>query len=276
MYIILSIFILALSVYSFFKIARQSRRKKLRALPVNPEWKKILEKNLPIYLKLPDHLKTELHGHIQVLVHEKNFEGCGGLELNDEIRVTVAGQACILLLNRKTKYYPKLSSILVYPSAYVAKNIRNKNGIVADSQVRLGESWMTGTVVLSWDDILRGAVDPKDGHNVVLHEFAHQLDQEDGAGDGTPVLPQYSRYISWAGVLGKEFDALQKKASRGTKALMDYYGATNPAEFFAVATETFFEKSRQLQRRHPELYDQLKDYYQMDPAAWTKKKNQGA
>jgi len=257
MYIIIFIFILIPILYSIYKISRQSRRKKLRALPVNPEWEKILEKNLPIYLKLPDQMKAELHGHIRVFIHEKNFEGCGGLELNDEIRVTIAAQACILLLKRKTAYYPKLSSVLVYPSAYVAKNIRNKNGFVADAQVRLGESWSTGTVVLSWDDIIRGAVDPKDGHNVVLHEFAHQLDQEDEVGDGTPVLPQYSRYISWAGVLGKEFDALQKKASRGTKSLMDHYGATNPAEFFAVATETFFEKSRQLQRRYPELYDQF-------------------
>jgi Mlc titration factor MtfA (ptsG expression regulator) len=271
MYIFIFIVMLILSVYPVYKIIKQVQRKKLRALPVNPAWEKVFEKNLPIYLKLPDQLKTELHGHIQVLLHEKNFEGCGGLELNDEIRVTIAAQAGILLLNRKAKYYPKLSSILVYPSAYVAKNIRNRNGFVAESQVRLGESWTTGTVVLSWDDILRGAVDPKDGHNVVLHEFAHQLDQEDGVGDGTPVLPQYSRYISWAGVLGKEFDVLQKKASRGTKVLMDHYGATNPAEFFAVATETFFEKSRHLQRKHPELYDQLKEYYQMDPAAWTTK-----
>lgn len=240
----------------------------MQVLPVNPKWEKIIEKNLPVYLKLTDQMKTELHGHIRVFMHEKNFEGCGGLELNDEIRVTIAAQACILILNRKTAYFPKLSSILVYPSAFVARNIRNSQGFVADAQVHLGESWRTGAVVLSWDDIVRGGVDPNDGHNVVLHEFAHQLDQEDGAGDGTPVLPNYSRYMPWARVMGKEFDVLQKKASRGTKALMDYYGATNPAEFFAVATETFFEKSRQLKRRHPELYDQLKDYYQLDPAAW--------
>jgi hypothetical protein len=272
MYIAIFVFIVILSVYPALIIIKNFQREKLRALPVNPEWVKILEKNLPIYLKLPDPLKAELNGHIQVFLSEKNFEGCGGLELTDEMRVTIAAQACILLLKRKTKYYPKLSSILVYPSAYVAKNIRNRNGFVSEEQVRLGESWTTGTVVLSWDDIIRGAVDPKDGHNVVLHEFAHQLDQEDGVGDGTPVLPQYSRYIPWAAVLGKEFDVLRKKASRGTTVLMDHYGATNPAEFFAVATETFFEKSRQLQRKHPELYDQLKDYYQMDPAEWTTKK----
>lgn len=271
MYIFIILLIVILSVYPVYLYLRHMRRKKLRALPMNPEWEGVLEKNLPIYQTLPEHLKTELHGHIRVFLYEKNFEGCGGLEINDEIRVTIAAQACILLLNRKTKYYPKLSSILVYPSAYIVKNTRTTNGTVAAAQVRLGESWSTGTVVLSWDDILGGAVNPKDGHNVVLHEFAHQLDQEDGVGDGTPVLPQYSRYTPWAGVMGKEFDVLRKKASRRTKSLMDYYGATNPAEFFAVATETFFEKSKNLQRRHPELYDQLKDYYQMDPAAWPRR-----
>lgn len=268
MYIVISILILLLSAYPLYTFLRRMRRKKLRAMPMNPEWEQFLEKNLPIYQALPDHLKTELHGHIRVFVHEKNFEGCGGLEITDEIRVTIAAQACLLQLNRKPAYYPKLSSVLVYPSAFVAKNIRNGQGFVADAEVHLGESWQTGAVILSWDDTMRGAVNPKDGHNVVLHEFAHQLDQEDGTGDGTPILPQYSRYTPWARVMGKEFDVLRNKASRRTKSLMDYYGATNPAEFFAVATETFFEKSKNLKRRHPELYEQLKNFYQLDPAGW--------
>ena len=268
MYIAIFVAIVILSVYPVFKILKQLRRKKLRALPVNPEWEKILEKNLPIYLKLPDNLKTELHEHIQVLLSEKNFEGCGGLELNDEIRVTIAAQAGILLLNQKTKYYPKLSSILVYPSAYIAKNIRNRNGFVAEAQVRLGESWTTGTVVLSWDDIIRGAVDPKDGHNVVLHEFAHQLDSESGSTNGAPILAGRNCLRTWASTLSGEFDGLQKDAWKGKRSLIDHYGATNPAEFFAVSTETFFEKPVQMAKHHAELFEVLKCYYRIDPREW--------
>ena len=250
------------------KIIRESRRRKLKQLPFSPAWEKLLKRHLPIYRHLPETLKDTLHGHIQVFIHEKHFEGCGGLMLTDEIKVIIAAAACILLLNRKATYYPRLDSILVYPSAFVVQNVKNSTGFVVDSEIHLGESWETGAVVLSWDDVVHGAHDPMDGHNMVFHEFAHQLDQEDGVADGTPILPQQSRYISWARVFEKEFESLQKNALHGTKTLMDYYGATNPAEFFAVATETFFEKPVPLKEKHPELYEQLRGYYNLDPAGW--------
>jgi Mlc titration factor MtfA (ptsG expression regulator) len=268
MYPILGILIIIGVLFLLLRERKELRRKKLRALPVSPEWKRILERNLPIYRGLPGQLKEELHGHIQVLLHEKNFEGCGGLDLTDEIKVTVAAQACILLLNRKPNYYPKLSSILIYPSAFIAKNVMKQDGNIVDEEVRLGESWRTGAVVLSWDDVLHGALDAEDGQNVVLHEFAHQLDQEDGVPDGTPMLEKRSRYISWARILSNEFRLLQKRASQGTNTVIDHYGANDPAEFFAVATEAFFEKPLQLKLKHPELYEQLKIYYQLDPATW--------
>lgn len=268
MYPILGILIIIGVIFLFFGFRKKLRRRKLRALPISPEWKKVLKKNLPIYRGLPSPLKEELHGHIHVLLREKNFEGCGGLSLTDEIKVTVAAQACILLLNRNPTYYPKLSSILIYPSAFIAKNVMNEDGNIDDEEVRLGESWQTGAVVLSWDEVLHGALDPMDGQNVVLHEFAHQLDQEDGVPDGTPRLERGSRYISWARILSKEFRLLQKEASQGMTTVMDHYGATDPAEFFAVATEAFFEKPLQLKLKHPELYEQLESYYQLDPATW--------
>lgn len=265
-------------VGSFFVVAfvlgrwylRVLRRKRLMAKPFPSHWEKIMEKNVPLYTKLPPSLKRQLHGHIQVLLAEKNFEGCGGLDMTDEIKVTIAVQACILLLNRKTKYYSRLDSVLVYPSTFVGRDITYLgNQAYTEEQVaHLGESWREGVVVLAWDDVKRGALDLEDGQNIVLHEFAHQLDQEDGIADGAPLLERRSAYMIWARILGKEYEKLQRKVRRGLETVMDQYGATDPAEFFAVATETFFEKPQQMMRRQPELYEALKTYYKLDPLKW--------
>lgn len=252
---------------------RNARRRYLMVQPLPEEWVAILKQNVPLYSRLPDELRRELHGLVNIFLHEKEFEGCGGQEISDEIRVTVAGQACILLLNRKTDFYPRLSNILVYPDAYVVKEVwHTEAGVeVEEESVRFGESWDSGTVVLAWDIVKHGAWDWKDGQNVVLHEFAHRLDQQDGKADGAPILEQRSRYVSWARTLSREYEQLQKKAERGRKTVMDKYGASDPAEFFAVATETFFEKARQMKKKHPELYSELQTYYKLDPASWPRK-----
>ncbi len=250
--------------------AKQRRRREITAQPFPPEWKKYVEKYLPAYDWMPPELKKQLHDRIMIFLDEKDFEGCGGLEVTDEMRVAIAAQACILLLNRKTGYFPQLRTILIYPHAYVAKGgTRSGNTFIHDETVRLGESWLHGAVVLTWDNIKHGAMDIHDGHNVVFHEFAHQLDQESGAADGVPILGQQrSVYITWARILGEEFVNLQDEVKRGIRDVMDEYGATNPAEFFAVATETFFEKANQMHHRHPELYEAMKNYYQVDPLDW--------
>lgn len=249
---------------------RRERREKLKMLPFPDEWLKIVEKNIPLYKYLPDNLKKDLQGYIQIFIAEKGFEGCGGLEVTDEIKVTIAAQACFILLNRgEPTYYPELVSIVVYPSAYIAtQKAARGSEIVEEDSVRLGESWTLGTVVLAWDNVKKGTREFKSGQNVVIHEFAHQLDQEDGAADGAPILEKSENYVTWARVLSKEYEVLQKKAKRHKKSVMDYYGATDPAEFFAVATETFFEKGKKLKRTHPELYEELQSYYKMDPAEW--------
>lgn len=247
------------------RLSRQRRRGRLVTLPFPEGWRKIVEKNVPLYGRLPGALKEQLHGLVHVFLAEKRFEGCGGLEITDEIKVTIAAQACMLLLNRKARYFTKLKTILVYPHTYVAKSISSDGHIVVDEEsVRLGESWQNGPVVLAWDSVTGGTSNVYDARNVVLHEFAHQLDQENGTADGAPILAARSRYVAWARVLGSEYEAMQKRR----RSVMDRYGATNPAEFFAVATETFFEKPRQMQKRHPELYDELREYYQLDPVAW--------
>ncbi|MCK5685213.1 zinc-dependent peptidase [bacterium] len=255
-------------VYSAFKLFKESRRSRLRDLPFSPEWEEYIINNIPMYSVIPEKYKKELHGHIQVFLNEKSFEGCGGLELTDEIKVTIAAQACVLLLNRKTSYYNDLSSIIIYPSAYFGNMDGDFVHIENGNEVRLGESWGRGLIVLSWDDTLRGAKNAFDAENVVIHEFAHQLDQEDGSADGCPILENRSCYKSWGKVLSKEYEKLQKKRSKNRKAVINFYGATEPAEFFSCATEAFFEKSRQMQKKHPELYDELKFYYRLDPASW--------
>jgi Mlc titration factor MtfA (ptsG expression regulator) len=244
------------------------RRKRLSSRPFPPDWLAIIESNVPIYNKLPPADKAELQRHILIFIGEKQFEGCGGLRITDEIRVTIAAQACILLLHRQADYYPGLYSVLVYPQAYVARGAKHLScGVVAEGpEVRLGESWHRGSVVLSWDNVRRSAADMHDGHNIVFHEFAHQLDDSGGKRDSTPVLQKRSNYIAWARILQRDFQKLRSDIGSRRPTILDEYGATSQAEFFAVATECFFEKPKQLQKYHPQLYDELKLFYQQDPA----------
>jgi MtfA peptidase len=252
-------------MFGFFK---RRRRERLRAAPFPQDWLAIIERNVRLYRYLPEVDRRELQGLVQIFLAEKHFEGCSGLEMNDEIKVTIAATACLLLLRRETDIYPRLITILVYPSAYVAKSKKPIAGEIAleGESINLGESWSSGVVILSWDQVLAAASDVRDGQNVVLHEFAHQLDREDGLVDGAPALERRSQYVTWARVLGGEYERLQRASRLGRSTVLDVYGATDPAEFFAVATEAFFEKPHVLRNRHPELYEELKSYYRQDPA----------
>ena len=245
----------------------RARRRRLLTAPFPDTWAGILRRNLPPYAALSPEERKRLHGTMNVFLHEKHFEGCGGLELTDEMRVTIAAQACMLLLNRPAEVYPRLRTILVYPSTYVAGG---RGLFVKDEpeSVRLGESWQTGAVVLAWNSVKGGAANFDDGRNVTLHEFAHQLDQEDGVADGAPILEDRSAYRTWARVLSREYKALRRRTKKGRRTVMDRYGTTNPAEFFAVATEAFFEKPRSLRGKRPDLYKELRSYYHTDPLAW--------
>ena len=244
------------------------RRHRLRSQPFPASWLAIIQRNVPYYERLTHAEQQELQGTIQVFVAEKNFEGCGGLEMTDEIKVTIAAYACILLLHIEHNYYPRLQSMLVYPDAYPVPAVRRVVGniVVEGNEMRVGESWRTGAVVISWNHVLHRPADPSGSRNVALHEFAHQLDQEKGVADGVPVLPRSSMYRAWARILGREYQELSEAAAANRPTLLDKYGATNPAEFFAVVTEYFFEQPQQLKERHPELYEELKLYYGQDPA----------
>lgn len=251
-----------------FGLFTSRRREKLRSAPVPLEWIQILQRNYPVFNRLSPEDRAELVGHIQVFLEEKYFEGCGGLELTDEIRVTIAAQACLLLLHRQTDYYPNLTTILVYPSGYTAHDERYLGGGVWEEgpEDRLGHTAHNlRALVLAWDAAQHGAMNPSDGANVVLHEFAHQLDFENRSADGTPALLTRGEYTSWARVMSAEFHALRYGSDDGMASVLDQYGAQNPTEFFAVATEAFFERPRALKARHPELYDVLRGFFRQNP-----------
>ncbi len=247
---------------------RRRRRRRLLRSPLPEAWEEIVRTHLPPYRYLPAPLREQLNGTINLFLDEKHFEGCGGLVITDEIRVTIAAQACLLLVGRVAPCYPSLRSVLVYPYAYVAGGRRSLGGDEDPVSVRLGESWQGGGVVLAWHSVQGGVANFDDGQNVVLHEFAHQLDQADGCADGTPLLGSPARYRVWGDLLSAEFATLQQRVEAHRKSVIDHYGATNPAEFFATASEAFFEKPQQLARKHPALYDELKAFYRVDPRLW--------
>ncbi|MCW9015019.1 MAG: zinc-dependent peptidase [Gammaproteobacteria bacterium] len=251
------------------RFQRKRTREKLQAAAFNPAWVLILQNNLALYSSLPDTLKHKLHGLINAFLYEKTFSGFNGLEINDEIRVTIAAQACMLLLNRDDDFYPSLKNIFVYPGAFKSMQTRS-DGMVntVEETVRIGESWQLGQVVLSWQHSMQGAMNSADGQNVVYHEFAHQLDHADGAIDGTPVLDSAENYASWSKVFSEEYTRLRDKIAANKKTLIDDYGAVSEGEFFAVVTELFFERPVLLEKEHPELYEELRKFYRLNPVEW--------
>jgi Mlc titration factor MtfA (ptsG expression regulator) len=246
------------------------RRVLVRRRPFPPVWREILRRRLPYFRLMPADLQLQLKRHIQVFLAEKRFVGCGGLVVTEEMRVSIAAQACLLQLNRQADYFPGLRQILIYPQAFVVERQQaNAIGLHQEQrQILAGESWSQGQVILSWRDALEGAADPHDGRNVVIHEFAHQLDQEFGHANGAPLLRSRADYERWSQVLGGEYANLQAQAAQGKATLLNHYGGTEPAEFFAVASEAFFEQAGLMAREHPALYQELSRFYAVNPLSW--------
>jgi Mlc titration factor MtfA (ptsG expression regulator) len=246
------------------------RRARVRRQPFPPVWRRVLREHMPAFARLPADVQWRLKKHAQVLLAEVPFIGCGGLVVDDEVRVLVAVQASLLLLGRGDGGFAGLSQVLVYPGAFVVDRTRAQGDGTQreERQVLAGESWQQGQVVLSWQDVLDGAARPDDGCNVVIHEFAHRLDQAHGAANGAPWLPGAARRRQWADVFSAEFEALQRRVARGEDGLIDAYGATDAAEFFAVTSELFFERPAELAAAHPGLHGQLRSFYGVDPRHW--------
>ena len=259
----------AVAAWYLYRQFRASRRNRLFASPLPSGWEKILAQRVTLYRVMPADLRRQLHGLMNVFLHEKQFVGCGGLEVTNEMRAVIAAQACVLLLNRETDCYSDFQTIYVYPGTYIAREKRS-DGLLEtlETEVRAGEAWHRGPVVLSWEDVCAGAETPGGGFNVVLHEFAHKLDEENDTDDGLPALSDAEQYKTWSNVLGEEFDALQSRVDREEPGVVDEYGAESPSEFFAVVTEAFFERPVQLHRNHPALYEEFRKFYKLDPKDW--------
>jgi Mlc titration factor MtfA (ptsG expression regulator) len=249
---------------------RRLNRAEALATAFPDEYRPIVDRVAPLVRYLEPEDREKLEALIRIFLSEKEFEAAGGLELTDEMRVAIAARACLLILRRvdlDAPIFPDLDVVIVYPNAYRAKQTEHDGHIVIESeQHRLGESWQRGMVVLSWNAVKTGALNPSDGHDVVLHEFAHQLDAEDGGMDGAPQLENREQYRIWAQVFGHDYRELHEQIEHHRKSSIDPYAATNPAEFFAVVSEAFFEKPAFLKRKHPEVYAELAAYFRIDPA----------
>jgi len=247
---------------------KKRRRARLQARPLEPGKRLLLETGVPYYDVLEPPARMALEGLVQVFLREKHFEGCGGLEITEEMRVTIAGHACLLILGRETDFFPLLSSVLVYPDSYTAPVARHgPGGVVTEAdEERIGESWAEGSIVLSWQDIRDDVLAPEDGYSVIVHEFAHQLDDELPETEGVPVLPDASIYAEWSRVMKAEYERLCANVSAGREGVIDAYGAESPGEFFAVVSECFFTVPIDLEAEHPELYAQLARLYRQHPA----------
>ena len=249
---------------------RARQRRRLRAQPMPDAWRSDIERAMPIYACIPLPLRARLDGLVQQFVAEKEFVGCRGLEVTLPMKLAVAAQACLLVLGRSARLYEDLYSILIYPAAFlVPEEHRDEAGVVHQHERALaGQAWDTHRIILSWDDVIAGAAAPDDGFNVVYHEFAHYLDAEAGIVNGAPFLGEARNYERWSRVMQHEFAKLREADARGEPTVLDPYGAENPGEFFAVATEAFFELPRELQTEHAELYGELRNYFRLDPASW--------
>ncbi len=251
-------------------LLRRRRLSRLRDVPFPREWVAVLERRCAFYRRLPADLAGRLHGAISVFLADKQFYGCNGLAITDEMRLTIACHACVLTVEHGDDVYPWLRSVLVYPTAFlVDREYVDEAGIHnAEQQVLAGESWDEGRVIISWEDVLEDARS-MDGVNVVVHEFAHQLDHQSGDVNGAPLLSD--GHERWTTVMRDEYRRHCERvdADAVDDLVLDPYGATEPGEFFAVASEAFIETPEALLDRHAMLYALLKAYYRLDPAAWT-------
>ena len=248
---------------------RQRQRAVRMVQPLGPDSRQIIARNVPAARRLPTELRTRLDGLVGSFLAEKEFVGCNGLVVTEEIRVTIAALACLLVLGRRG-HYDELHSILVYPTAFwVEDEVEDEAGVVEQRRrILSGEAWEASRIILSWEDVTEAAQAPGEGYNVALHEFAHYLDAE-GLGLARPPAPARARSTdAWASDLAAEFDALLDAVDRGEDTFLDPYAAEDEAEFFAVATEDFLERPAGLRAAHPGLYGLLREFYGLDPASW--------
>ena len=260
------VLVLGFFLYRFWK--NRQTRKRLLETPLSDHQRKVVLEQVPLLRRLPTNLRQNLEGRINLFLHQIDFIGCDGLDVTEEMRLSIAAQACLLVVNSST-WYKNLRTILVYPGAFKSWQKDHEGYVVTEREtVRLGESWARGPVVLSWAHSEEGALNDEDGHNVVLHEFAHQIDDLSGHADGAPLLSKGQTFAEWERVFVEAFERHIRNVERGHKTVLDAYGAEGPEELFAVSVEVFFEKPADLIREEPGIYAQLAELFQLDPLNW--------
>jgi len=260
--------IIATAFFLFRIFNRRQQKKTLLTSRLQEAQRSIIAENVPLYKKLPTDLRNTLEGKINLFLDQIDFQGYEGLEVTEKMRLIIASQACMLVVN-KNIWYKNLRTILVYPNAFKSQQVESDGYVhTVRETVRTGESWARGPVVLSWAHAKQGAFIDDDGHNVVLHEFAHQLDDLSGDTDGAPILDGDHNGSNWTQTFRKAYARLVDTVQKGHKSFLDPYGATAPAEFFAVAVEFFFEKPAALKQEEAALYEHLAAYFKLDPAEW--------
>jgi Mlc titration factor MtfA (ptsG expression regulator) len=252
------------------RIKRTSRqtghRAHLLAQPFPEPWLAFLQANVYHYRLLSETKRARLQNDARVLIAEKTWEGCRGLTVTDEMQVTIAAQAALMLLGQEHDHFRRVPSILIYPSGFLATDeAMEEAGWLP--MAAAGQAVYRGPVILAWDAVLAEGRDPSRGRNIVIHEFAHQLDFVDGCADGTLDL-EGERAERWSEVLTAEYDRLRRHVRQGRDTFLGDYAATNKSEFFAVASERFFARPAKLRHYHPALYEALRENYAVDPEEW--------
>ncbi|MDA7964275.1 M90 family metallopeptidase [Ruegeria sp.] len=261
-----------LLVAGFFAFRYWSRRRARAALlstPLTAHQRDIIDRQVPIIRRLPAALRGKLDGKVNLFLNQVSFYGCDGLEVTEEMELSIAAQACLLILNSDL-WYDTLTTVLIYPNAFKSKQQRHSGFVVTEKEiVRTGESWDRGPVILSWAHSQQGALDDRDGQNVVIHEFAHQIDDLSGGTNGVPILSEGQSFAEWERTFLTAYEAHVRAVEHGQPTVIDPYGATGHEEFFAVSVEVFFERPRALKHEVPEVYAQLSKLFHLDPVSWT-------
>lgn len=268
MILFLTLVILVAGLVAFYLWSKKQARRELLATPLAPEQRKVILQQVPILRRVPGDLLNKLDGKVNLFLKQVEFYGCDGLEVTDDMQLSIAAQACLLVVNSDL-WYDNLTTVLIYPGAFKSRQQRRSGYVVTEKEiVRTGESWDRGPVILSWAHSKQGALDDHDGQNVVFHEFAHQIDDLSGGTNGVPVLTKGQSFAEWEHVFLAAYDAHVQAVEQGRPTVIDPYGATGHEEFFAVSVEVFFEQPQALKRAEPEVYAQLSQLFRLDPVRW--------
>lgn len=268
MTIFLSLVLLAAAAVAARVWSKRQNHNSLLAQDLTHEQRETIARHVPLTKKLPSELRSKFEGKINLFLNQVEFTGCNELEVTEEMRLSIAAQACLLVVNTDT-WYDHLSTVLIYPGAFKSRQTQHNGYVVTEREiVRTGESWSRGPVILSWTHANLGAIDDQDGHNVVFHEFAHQIDDLSGRTDGAPNMAKNQSFADWERVFVKAYKTHVQNVQNGHRTVIDPYGAEGHEEFFAVSVEVFFEKPASLKQSEPEVYEQLSLLFQLDPSTW--------